>query len=313
MHFGIGCANLFAMFELHTILNDRRDNKNLCKHHGMKTKILSVFEQLITWHIWQIAFLLFVCSGISYAQNTTLNQLTGNVLADTDMNMEMGMLPKQDSNRSEIVTPGRLFPGRAGDSSVSKSEFVNSVACSGFVLRLTKSSNFTTIGKPDIHNLRVFGMSYEHGIYRHVTLGIGYYVWKQFAPWYNDVSVYSEPRIIYEGHERGFIQKLNNYKMCDFYGKYALKLDHHQIDAGLGVSYTWGTNTVIDTIYVYHLDNVIISHRERASYGGVFALIGYHYCFLHDRLSVGYEINCRDYFGIYSPFLQNGLSIKFNF
>jgi hypothetical protein len=75
------------------------------------------------------------------------------------------------------------------------------------------------------------------------------------------------------------------------------------------MSYTSGSNIVIDTIY----NDLILTHHENAGYKGVLAFVSYNYLFFHGHLSVGYAISWRDYFKMYSPQVQNGINIEFNF
>lgn len=257
-------------------------------------------------------FLLFLAIPLN-AQSISSGPLILDALFFADASTDSSPLLEQNANAVEPYYASTQFFKRSKDSLSARREFTNSITCVGLVLRATKSVYASRINMPSIHELRVFGIGYEHKVYRNVNIGAGYYVWKQFSPWFNDVSVNCEPQAIVAGHERGVVQRLNKYKMFDVFGKYFLNRGHHQIDAGIGFSYTWGDNTVIDSIFSYPGHDVVISHNESANYGGVFVLIGYHYYFLHNRLSIGYEINWRNYFGIYSPFLQNGLSARFRF
>ena len=206
-----------------------------------------------------------------------------------------------------------LFPFHAfaqEDSLSKKSDFGNSFMCSAFSLHLTKSSEFS-INMPNVHQLQVFELGYERKIYKHLAVGIDYSKWFQFGN--SDVVLFNGPNTIQPGHEEGRIQRLTNYKMFDFYATYKYGFKKHRINAGLGVSYAWGTNTVIDTIYVLPLDEIIMSHHENASYKGVLAFIGYDYLMFHDHFAIGYQIKWREYFGLYSPQLQNGHDVKVNF
>lgn len=257
-------------------------------------------------------FIAFIFSSISHAQTTTSEQRSEPDAAFTKVSTEFIPLLVSYENAIEPNQAYITTSMQSEDSLTAEREFANAVTCSGLILRLTKMPNFNRIDKPSVNNLRVFGISYERKLGRHITIGAGYYLWKQFAPWFNDVSVYAQPYIP-AGRVQGFVQTLNSYKMGDLFGKYFLNFGRHQVEGGLGISYTWGDNTVLDTIYVYRLHDVVISHHESAKYAGIIALIGYHYYFLHNRCSIGYEINWRNYFGIYSPFLQNGLTVRFRF
>jgi hypothetical protein len=268
--------------------------------------------------LWAVLIFFTLMPGISFAHNDSLKSeryLNSSSLPGEELNDGSKLLEKRYPNSVRFDKRRWLALRRStvANSPSVKMEFANSLTGSAFVLRATKSPEIT-IHRPDVHFLRVFGLNYERSICRHWALGLGYSGWLQFSPWLNNkVEFYPYQYKIGGDNKRGTVQTLTNYKMIDFSGKYYHKFGRHEIDAGLGVSYTWGTNTVIDTIYVLPLDNYVIAHNERASYTGCLVFIGYDYSLLHNRLSVGYRITWRDYFKMFSPQLLNGVAVKFNF
>lgn len=163
----------------------------------------------------------------------------------------------------------------------------------------------------------VFGITYEHEFYNNFGLGASYMVWNPFPFLYQ--NVYTGGQTAAGGPlpweiKKGAIEYIKGYKMMDFYFTYKYnKFKRHKIMAGIGPSYTWGTNTIIDTFYIYKFDAIVEAHDEPASYYGIQSFISYDYLCLRNKLSLGYQVKYRQYNGLYSPQLIYGFNIKFNF
>jgi len=163
----------------------------------------------------------------------------------------------------------------------------------------------------------VYGLCYERKVYKDWGIGASYAVWNTFPSQLKNVYGYEQE--VDDGALNGrigpgTIETIERYKMFDLFIRYRYnRIRKHKIEAGLGGSYTWGINTVIDTIYILPYDDYIIAHREPANYYGITAYVSYDYLCLHNRLAIGYEIKWHRYFGLYSPQIDYGFNVKFNF
>jgi hypothetical protein len=207
------------------------------------------------------------------------------------------------------------------DSTSAKMDFGNSVIVSAYGQFFPKTYKYWS-HIPDILSgdfADVFAISYQRKLYKNLGVGIGYAAWNT-NKWmlknvYTDGQAYNDGPI--NGNiirERGMVETIEAYKMFDLYVTYKYNiLNKHKIEAGAGVSRAWGINTVIDTVYILPFDNYVIAHEQPASYYGVFAFISYDYLLFHNRVAIGYEFKWRRYFGLYSPQLNYGFNVKFNF
>ncbi len=107
-----------------------------------------------------------------------------------------------------------------------------------------------------------------------------------------------------------------NYKIVDAYLEYEYnKFKRNKISIGLGLSYAWGLNEIVDSIVVSpgYYDYIIYSSLVKQSYFGIVPAITYDCLFLKNRLRAGVDIRYRKYFGFPLSTVEYGLHIGFNF
>ncbi len=156
----------------------------------------------------------------------------------------------------------------------------------------------------------------ERRVYRNWSIAAGYSAW-------NETSFLSEFARIhgvggYEPFDKvGSLQQRYSYKMRDVFVCYKYnKFKKHKIKAGLGLSYTYGINEYVDS--VYHnpsppFDGIIFLHDERHSYWGLVPLFSYDYLCLRRRVGIGADFRVRKYFGIHSTQIDYGAHVALNF
>jgi hypothetical protein len=157
----------------------------------------------------------------------------------------------------------------------------------------------------------VFGVSYERRVGKKYLLGIGYAAWDNH-PHLQQISGMS----VHEPLKTGSWEYMQQFKMTDLYTGYKFdRFKRHIISVGAGISYTWGENTIIDTIYITPgwFDGIIEGHQEKADYFGLIAFVSYDYLCFKNRVAIGYKVLLRKYQGWYSTELDYGFNLKFNF
>ena len=186
---------------------------------------------------------------------------------------------------------------------------------------------WTFIGHPKItptfiyfkypFNAKQFGVYYERKIYRNIGAGLGYSEWNVFKKIFKSMpeGVYTIGPPPY--YKPGNVQYYKFYKMVDVYVYYKSRfLERHDVNVGLGVSHTWGINTMVDsaTFNPYPpYDGILYTSDTKASYNGIIFVFNYDYNFLSGRLSAGIDGKYRRYKSLYSPRVDYGLHIRVNF
>lgn len=106
------------------------------------------------------------------------------------------------------------------------------------------------------------------------------------------------------------------YNMVDLFGVYTWYLGkHHQLHAGMGLSYNWGTNTYIEWFSKANFppDYQVFYYDRKVHYWGALTNVSYDYLFWKNRLRVGAYHRARFYMG--RDRLENdfGLQAGYNF
>lgn len=143
------------------------------------------------------------------------------------------------------------------------------------------------------------GGTYERRIYRSFFGGVTFMQWKSLAYTQNNPYFIKYPNLA-SGLNIGDIYERMNYKMVDVYGYYRYNIGHHQhfVNAGLGVTYCWGTDEAIQTIYVNPAppyDAYVTLSDSKARYWGLMPFLGYDFLFFRNRFVIGPDIRAKYY------------------
>lgn len=154
-----------------------------------------------------------------------------------------------------------------------------------------------------------FGVYYERYILKHWKLGGGYGKWNTRDP----QTIQTER----EAYDRDSIWFRSYYRMIDLYAGYIFPIKKHSISGSIGCSYTYGTNTFIDSFVVDPLDPrydvPVWRHERNVGYLGAMAMISYDYTFCRNRFSVGIDYKLRLYQRIYVGYFLAGMHMRVNF
>lgn len=178
-------------------------------------------------------------------------------------------------------------------------------------------SNFQGVGL-NMWQSNKIGINYKRKISLKTAIQIGYGQWNNM-PWYKLNDKFTTEFAVLPYHNTvkpGNIEIMRAYKSLDILVSHKLfSQSKHYVDAGLGLSYTWGINTVIDSITVfpgYH-DALIFVHDEPASYYGGVVFVCYNYQCFNNRLALGADLRYRQYRKYLFNALEYGFHIGYNF
>ncbi len=163
-----------------------------------------------------------------------------------------------------------------------------------------------------------FSVFYERKIAKNWRVGLGYTT-RNVVPKFIEIN-YVGGELLSNGPTSGYIGQIlqrRAYKMFDLYVDYQYnKFKKHKIAIGAGVSTTWGTNIIIDTIYVNSgppFDATTVSHEQKGCYNGVLSTLRYDCLLFKSRVSVGADLKWRKYAVLYSYQIDYGVHASFNF
>lgn len=217
------------------------------------------------------------------------------------------------------------FLAYAGDDSSSisaKKEFSNSISFSGtdyYFPGQFRRAGILFLWKDD-----QVGIYYERKIYHNLRVKLGYNEWNTYD-WHDNpgflwhIKNFNMPFgfiPFYDSVKAGNTAILAKYKMTDFFVSYVFnRFKKHKITVGIGASYTWGLNEVIDSITVYpgYFDALTFTHIEKKYYYGVVPSFSYDYLCLRKRMSIGADVRYREYFNFYLHKVEYGVHLGFNF
>ena len=159
-------------------------------------------------------------------------------------------------------------------------------------------------------------MYYERCVYKNLRIKVGFNEWNETG----FLSYVRGPAFVVERgspiDEVGSLLARWSYKMIESFGVYRFNLSRkHKIKTAFGMSYTWGLNEIVDS--VYHNpgggDGIIFARREKCSYWGIVPALSYDYLCIHNRISIGLDVRLRRYFGISYSFADYGYHLSVNF
>jgi hypothetical protein len=213
-----------------------------------------------------------------------------------------------------VIVLSVSFPALAKNDSVTNHKNYNTISVIANNYYFPKLYSFQL--RLDRNIADQFGIYYYRKIYRKLGLSIGYSKW-------NDIIISShtlKPATVKgtsDAFHKGSILYRNKYKMCDLILTYEFTLSKRsRLNYGVGVSYTSGKNTVIDSIYFNPnppYDGIIYTQLQNAEYWGIVPVIKYDYLIYNNRISIGADIRCRKYFALYSVQIDYGVHLAFNF
>jgi hypothetical protein len=219
-----------------------------------------------------------------------------------------GAFAKKDS----VSYPYRDF----GNSIVFSSSYFYFPKVEKFLGEKFRLKFFIPLPYTDFYFADQLSINYERKVYGNWRIGIGYTTWDMNMDLngytYGGVTLLGSPN----SGKVGEIEFRKAYKMYDLYANYRMKhLKKHRVAGGIGLSYTWGTNTYIDSIFSPpgSFEQVSIGHEEKAHYYGILASLRYDYIILHNRANVGADCKYRNYSGLYGYQLEYGFHLGFNF
>jgi hypothetical protein len=161
------------------------------------------------------------------------------------------------------------------------------------------------------------GVYYQRKIYKHFGIKIGYGQWNTF-PWFKQGFLNHQPftiNVLYDSTP-GTILSSFEYKMYEGYIQYGYSLRRWRFRAGLGLSYTTGVNSVVDSVY-YNPDPphdfIVYDKMKNASYWGIIPEVSIDFLCWRKRLSFGADIRYRKYWGFYFAPTEYGFHAAFNF
>lgn len=166
-------------------------------------------------------------------------------------------------------------------------------------------------------NAKQFGVYYERKIHRNFGGGLGYSEWNVFKKIFRSMpdGVYTIGPPPY--YQPGSVQYYKFYKMADAYLYYKRRFrERHDVNVGIGVSYTWGINTIVDSVTFNPnppFDGIVYTSDTKSAYNGLIFVFNYDYNLLNGHLSVGFDGKYRRYKSLYSPRVDYGLHIRVNF
>ncbi len=144
-----------------------------------------------------------------------------------------------------------------------------------------------------------YGIDVERKIYKNINAVIGFAKWNQ-ATWFFKNSLPEGHAIIGPDpvFKKGGIEYRKKYKMVDLLVSYKYdKLKRHKIDIGIGPSYYWGINTIIDTIEINVFESFMLTSDHKADYWGIVYMFNYDYLMFKNRLAIGIDVKYRKYTG----------------
>jgi len=177
------------------------------------------------------------------------------------------------------------------DSLYKKYRFNNSI-------RLSLGSFHISGMQHDGGAITQIGAYYERRCYKQIHLGIGYMQWVPiFMRNQDQYVVYPKSVFTDTTVTIGELQTLNTYKMIDLYASYKLNIYNtsHAVSLGFGASYIWGSNSYLESYYVYLFEIHSTSIDKKVDYYATLLNCGYDYTLLNNRLTIGANIRGRFY------------------
>lgn len=154
-------------------------------------------------------------------------------------------------------------------------------------------------------------------ISRNIQLGVGYATWNTVPALITRTYPTGQEIPGSSGNDtlkKGLLLTRRAYKMIDLYGMYTVKTTKRaEVNLGIGLSYAWGINNYVDTLYRYLHDVYIEGHDQVDHYWGIVPMASYNYFLWHYRVAVGCDLRWRKYFGFYSSQIDYGYHIIINF
>ncbi|MBA3829687.1 MAG: hypothetical protein H0X33_12170 [Taibaiella sp.] len=160
------------------------------------------------------------------------------------------------------------------------------------------------------------GINYTRAIDKHWAIKVGYNQWNNL-PWYGPSYDKEFSTSDFHSFEPGTITSSLGYKMAEVFAQYSYApFKKWRVRAELGISYTAGTNAVIDS--VYHNpepphDFIIYDRVAKAHYWGVVPAISVDYLCFRKRISIGGDVRYRRYFDFYFHRIEYGFHVGLNF
>lgn len=164
-----------------------------------------------------------------------------------------------------------------------------------------------------------YGLYYNRAINRHFCVSAGYNVWNNMSWYTNTTSANHKFKIrpSIDTFKPGVILDFIDYKIADLSVSYIIDyFKKNKIKIGVGLSYTWGKNEVIDSIYTNPgppYDGIIYQSSKNTSYWGVVPSVSYDYLLFKNRLDLGADVKYRRYFYSLLNTFEYGIHIGVNF
>jgi hypothetical protein len=162
-----------------------------------------------------------------------------------------------------------------------------------------------------------FSLSYERSVCKSFCVSLGFSEWNSFL----FKKEYPVGPIV-KGNEHGSfapgtLEWRYKYKMVDAIAMYKHAVTkRHTLSVGPGISYAWGTNVYVDTVF-YNTgppyDALVVSSVKIKHYFGLDATVQYDYSLFKSRVNVGVDFKGRKYFGLNSMQVEYGVHTGVNF
>lgn len=169
-----------------------------------------------------------------------------------------------------------------------------------------------------------YGIQIEHELTGPFRVSMGYHAWNLFASRTDHepdpYTSYLYDRRYVKGsrniNETGALRHRHGYKMLDAAVSYRYdKFARHKFSAGMGLSYTWGTNYYLTQRFFSTTENSYVYYTSKTSgnYAGMVLPLRYDLLFFKSILAVGAQVNARKYFGLQSWQIDYGVHLSVNF
>ncbi len=167
---------------------------------------------------------------------------------------------------------------------------------------------------PELYIGDQFGVFYERKVAKRQSISVGFTKWNNFI----QNGIRKDATIVewgnYDSWQMGKIAYRRNYKMIDVSYKYTVRMGRKsEIKAGLGLSCSFGSNTYFDSFSNLPNTYQIYQHDKTEAYLGVVPMVSYDHYLFRGRLSIGADLLCRKYLGMFATQIDYGVHLGCNF
>ncbi|MEZ5047010.1 MAG: hypothetical protein R2831_08455 [Chitinophagaceae bacterium] len=166
-----------------------------------------------------------------------------------------------------------------------------------------------------------WGLTYQRQVCKKYYLGLTYHKWTtendNFLPEKEGNLIHKRWLYDWDGDIEGLISNRQYYRHVGLEGNRIIfdKAKRGMLCAGMGISYTWGRNSVVDTVLrpqVEPFDAYDIKYSHHAArYFGICPTINYDYFLWKERIILGVHLKARKMFGM--PQMQYDAGFHFGY